>query len=68
MRTVYTHADEGRSLRLQTGTESGEPLARLSLDAPGERAVSHDLDADDLTVLYAAVTDLLVSPPDPVVE
>jgi hypothetical protein len=43
MRTLYTHMeDDAYELRMQTGTQPDEPKLRITLDAPGERAVSHD--------------------------
>jgi hypothetical protein len=63
VRTLYTHADDGRELRLQTGTEPDEPHARISVDAPGERAVSHDLETRvEALEFYSALAELALPP------
>jgi|SoimicmetaTmtLPB_FD_contig_31_15263182_length_935_multi_3_in_0_out_0_2 hypothetical protein len=71
MRTIYEHVStDGRTMTAQTRTEPDEPMLRISLDAPGERAVSHEFDAEDhaITVLLTALTPLAPHAAQPIAE
>lgn len=60
MKIVYSSTSGfGRELRVEADTSPGSWQVKVVCDAPGERAVSHDLTQEELEGLIASLTALL---------